>query len=82
VATLTGSTGSFGPTWGDFIAKLNKSTTKLLTLMMIATVGLQTGVAGTEAANKIEEFKFFSPKWENKFRPKKIILREISQNTF
>jgi hypothetical protein len=61
VGILIDSTGNLGPTWGGLITELSKRTTRLLTLMMIATVGLHTGVAGTDAAtaNEIDEIKPF-----------------------
>ena len=46
--TLTGNTGIPGPTLADFSAKVNKSTTTLLALIMMPTVGLHTGVTGTD----------------------------------
>jgi hypothetical protein len=60
---LIGSIGSLGPTKGFSILKVNKSATKQLTLIMIATVGFHSGVAGTvvAAASKIDEIKFVSP---------------------
>jgi len=64
VGILTGSKGICGPTLGYLIAKLSKSTTRLLALIMIPTVGLHTGVAGTDAAaaSKIDDIKVYSPK--------------------
>lgn len=61
--TLIGSIGNLGPTKGFSILKVSKSATKQLTLMMIATVGFHSGVAGTvvAAASKIDEIKFVSP---------------------
>jgi hypothetical protein len=60
--TLTGNTGIPGPTLADFSAKVNKSTTALLALIMMPTVGLHTGVTGTDAAaNKIDDMKVCSP---------------------
>jgi hypothetical protein len=71
--TLTGNTGIAGPTLADFRAKVNKSTTALLALIMIPTVGLHTGVTGTDAAaNKIDDIKVCSPKPKNEYN-----LREL-----
>lgn len=60
---VMGSTGSLGPTLGDLIKDVSKRATKQLMLMMIPTVGLHSGVAGTvaAAASKIDEIKLFSP---------------------
>jgi hypothetical protein len=55
-----GSKGRVGPTLGALVTKVSKRATKLLTLIIIPTVGLHTGVAGTEAAaSKIDEIKLF-----------------------
>jgi hypothetical protein len=60
--TLTGNTGIPGPTLADFSAKVNNNTTALLALIMIPTVGLHTGVTGTDAAaNKTDNMKVCSP---------------------
>jgi hypothetical protein len=63
VGMLMGSIGNLGPTRGFSILKLSKSATKQLRLMMIATVGFHSGVAGTvvAAASKIDDIKFVSP---------------------
>jgi hypothetical protein len=63
VGMLIGSMGNLAPTRGFSILKLSKTATKQLTLMMIATVGFHSGVAGTvvAAARKIDEIKFLSP---------------------
>ncbi|MFM8007205.1 MAG: hypothetical protein ACKO86_20195, partial [Dolichospermum sp.] len=59
---LTGNTGIPGPTLADFRANVNKSTTALLALIMMPTVGRHTGVTGTDvAANKIDDMKVCSP---------------------
>jgi hypothetical protein len=48
---------------GALLAKLSNSTTKQLALIIIPTVGLHSGVAGTDAAaNKIDDNKMYSPK--------------------
>ncbi|PHJ63310.1 hypothetical protein VF04_14265 [Nostoc linckia z7] len=64
VGILTGKIGNLGPTKGFSILVLSKRTSRLLTLMMIPTVGVQTGVGGTDAAaaNKVDEIKLLSPK--------------------
>jgi hypothetical protein len=68
--TLTGNTGIPGPTLADFSAKVNKSTTTLLALIMMPTVGLHTGVTGTDAAaNKIDDIKVCSPERKNEYSP-------------
>jgi len=60
---LMGSKGIMGPTLADLIAKVSKRTTRLLALIMIATVGLHIGVAGTDAAapSMIDEINVCSP---------------------
>jgi hypothetical protein len=48
--------GIDGPTLADLSAKVSKSITALLALIMMPTVGLHTGVTGTDAAaNKIDD---------------------------
>ncbi len=58
-----GRMGILGPTIGLLILKVSKSTISELTLMIIAVVGVQAGVAGTLAAtaNKYDEIKIVSP---------------------
>jgi hypothetical protein len=49
---------------------VNKSTTTLLALIMMPTVGLHTGVTGTDAAaNKIDDIKVCSPERKNEYSP-------------
>jgi hypothetical protein len=63
---LTGSMGILGPTKGFSILKLNNRATMQLMLIIIATVGFHTGVAGTvvAAASKIDGMKLLSPEGE------------------
>jgi hypothetical protein len=66
VGTLTGRTGSLGPTWGYSILVDSKRTTMQLMLIIIATVGFHAGVGGTVgvaacAASKIDEIKLLPP---------------------
>jgi hypothetical protein len=58
---------------GALLAKLSKSTTKQLALIIIPTVGLHSGVAGTDAAaNKIDDNKMYSPIMKNESKPTKL----------
>lgn len=61
VGMLTGRIGNLGPTRGFSILVASKRTTKLLTLIMIPTVGFHAGVAGTfaAAASKFDEIKLY-----------------------
>jgi hypothetical protein len=63
VGMLTGRKGSCGPALGIFRAKVSKSTTRLLALIIIATIGLHTGVAGIDevSVNKRDDIKWYSP---------------------
>jgi hypothetical protein len=61
--TLKGSAGILGPTVGFSILKVSSTATKQLMLIIIATLGVHSGVAGTvaAAASKIDEIKLLSP---------------------
>jgi hypothetical protein len=64
---LIGSKGTLGPTLAFLLAKVSKSATRLLPLIIAATVGLHSGVAGTDAAaaSKIDDIKLCSPRWKH-----------------
>jgi hypothetical protein len=68
VGMVIGSTGNCGPTLGIFRAKVSRSTTRLLALIIIATMGLHTGVDGIDevSVSKIDDIKWYSPEWKNK----------------
>jgi hypothetical protein len=53
---LMGSRGIIGPTLGNLIAKVNKSTTRLQALIITPTIGLHTGVTGIDevTASKVD----------------------------